>query len=211
MWTSPGGEAHPRNGVDADASAPASIHRWKQLPLPRSAPRRSDSRGSDERGPGACISQVHRLRGDRIDSPELSRLGASVEQQLVARTFLGAEQQQLIQPETGSPLEQADEIRVFGWMAKSTARRRARICRANPARDLLRCPELVFMGFARIVALRCTSAQPGQSAGLRQVLVRRESRFARWSSAARDLVRGPIGRAACRPSERLVCSQAEWT
>lgn len=182
MWTSPGGEVHPRNGVEADASAPVSIHRWKQLSLPRSAPRKPDSRGSAERGAGACTSQVHRLNGDRIDSLELSRLGASVEQQLVAKTFVEAVQQQLTPPETGFPLEQADEARAFGWTAKSTARRQARTCRANPGRDLLRFLVLVLMGRAPIVVLQSTSEQLGSSAGGHLELVRR--RVKRTAGAA---------------------------
>lgn len=93
---------------------------------------------------GACISQVHRLRGDRNDPVEVLRFEVSVEQQLVAETLVETEQQQLSPPES---LEQADEARAIGWIAKSTARRQAMICRANPGRDLLlRCLVLVLMG-----------------------------------------------------------------
>lgn len=92
---------------------------------------------------------MHRLRGDRNDTLEVSPFEMSVEQQPVAETLVETEQQQLSPPES---LEQADEARAIGWTTKSTARKQARNCRANPGRVLLRrCLVLVLMGLAAIV------------------------------------------------------------
>jgi hypothetical protein len=115
---------------------------------------------------------VHRLRGDRNDPLEVLRFEVSVEQQLVAETLEEAEQQQPSPPES---LEQADEARAIGWIAKSTTKRQARICRANPGRVLLlRCLVLVFMGLAGHCYPPGTSVQLRLPGGGHLELVRRE-------------------------------------
>jgi hypothetical protein len=78
---------------------------------------------------------VHRLTGETIAAPEVFWL-ASGEQQLVAGTLAGTEQQQDTPPATGTPLEQATEARAIGWTMKSALRKEARKHRAKPGRVL---------------------------------------------------------------------------
>jgi hypothetical protein len=125
----------------------------------------------------------------------------------VAGALVGVEQQQLIPPETGSPLEQPDEPRACGWIAKSSASRLARNCRANPGCEPpLRSLVLVCMSLAGHC---CPSGQlpaTGHTTGLQRVLVRTEREpdnrpgHPRWSPAGG--LRRPSVTACWRRSER---------